>query len=184
MVLCMKHNKRFSGIVRKPLLIEKEALPIPSSTQPKPTLQSPSSQAQGSRQVPENIIRKFFESHPNAIVLFVDDHKNTRLIGWYLLHQLGCSKILLAESAEEALHLYLEHPGEIKLVVSDDRMLQLTGGDLFWQLKQKNNEIRMILCSAGQPPQLEAMVKGGLKGFVPKPYEKEDLGKAIADAIS
>ena len=132
-------------------------------------------------------IKQFFAGRPNVVVLFVDDYKNARIVGLLLLHELGLTNVLLAQNGEEALRFYREHgPETIKVVVSDYHMPELTGEQLFWRLKQENDGIRMVLCSGDDspPPRLDAMVKSGLRGYLEKPFEKGELAKKLAYALS
>ena len=135
--------------------------------------------------MPKEYVEAFFKGRPNTTVLFVDDHKNLRMVGLHLLQELGFTNILLAGDGEEALKLYQEFGHEIVLVVSDFQMPLMNGEELFYKLKQINGSLRMVLCSGSDPGDcLHSLKRSGLRSFLPKPFMLDDFGLAVANALS
>ncbi len=132
----------------------------------------------------ERYVKQFFSGRPNTTVLVVDDEDNNRLIFSSFLQEMGFTQVLQATNGQEALDLYMERPSSILLVLSDYKMPIMKGDELFWRLKRVNDTLRMILCSGSHPGQpLDSLMESGLRGFLPKPFGKKELGKAVADAL-
>lgn len=78
-------------------------------------------------------------------VLCVDDERgNLIVMGHALKNQFRC---LLAQSGKEALWMLEEHP-EVVLVISDQRMPDMTGAELLDEVGRRRPDIETVLVSA------------------------------------
>jgi diguanylate cyclase (GGDEF)-like protein len=95
--------------------------------------------------------------------------------------------IITAQDGQEALDMIIgmENPGSISLVISDQRMPELTGIELFEKLLPiLPKTIRMILTGyLDIPVIIDAVNKTQIYQFIQKPFEPEDLKLRIKCAI-
>jgi CheY-like chemotaxis protein len=116
-------------------------------------------------------------------VLFVDDEEVLVFLAQELLGSLGYTVTAL-ESSTKALRILQENPDMFDILVSDQTMPCLTGIDLASEARRIRPDLPIVLCSGYShyinPADLKA---GGIIGFCPKPFTKEELGKAIRAAI-
>ncbi len=90
-----------------------------------------------------------------------------------------------ASDADEAIRLFEFFADEIALVLSDMVMPSMNGDALLTQLQAKRADIRMIIIT-GYPfaEQDKMSLNEGIVDWVQKPFEVEELVKAIQAAIS
>ena len=116
-------------------------------------------------------------------ILVVDDEKvNVEMIK-ELLEQLGY-KILMAQSGKEAVVIYSEHSGEIRLVILDMIMPEMSGKETLIKLMEIDKKIRVLL-SSGYSINGEArkILDMGCKGFIQKPFRIEELSEKIRGVL-
>lgn len=115
-------------------------------------------------------------------VLFVDDEKD---ILNSIKRQMRKEKfeVILSNSAENALELLKTDNYEI--VVSDERMPGISGVDFLKEVKELYPEtIRIILSGyADSKTIIDAINKGEIYRFIPKPWNIDDLKATIYKAI-
>ena len=116
-------------------------------------------------------------------VLLVDDEEILRDVGKSLLKELGY-RVYLAEDGEQALEVYARHKKEISLVILDMLMPRMGGKETLVRLMDEFPDIRVLISSGfHQERTVAELVKLGARGFLQKPYIKQELGKAVAEAI-
>jgi two-component system chemotaxis response regulator CheY len=117
-------------------------------------------------------------------ILVVDDHRANRLLLGNRLKDLGFPVQLFAVDGVEALELYQAHHEKISVVITDYKMPNMDGENLFWNLKKFDPNASVILCS-GLPEWtvIDPMLDSGLKAFLVKPLEQEKLASALAAAL-
>lgn len=116
-------------------------------------------------------------------ILLVDDEEILRDVGKSLLEELGY-RVYLAEDGEQALEVYARHKKEISLVILDMLMPRMGGKETLVRLMDEFPDIRVLISSGfHQERTVDELVKLGARGFLQKPYIKQELGKAVAEAI-
>lgn len=116
------------------------------------------------------------------VVLFVDDEEPILKMVSRLFHSENM-QILTANSGEEALKLLDAH--SVQLVISDQRMPQMSGSELLTQVRIKYpNVIRMIMSGyADISSVVECINDAHIHHFVPKPWDTEQLKQLIAEYL-
>lgn len=107
------------------------------------------------------------------IVLIVDDDVAVQLSTQLLLESHNC-KVLLTNDGMKAIELYAQHQDEIRLVILDIRMPNMSGISLTQKLKEMNPMVKIIALS-GLPANREPALAAGANAFLPKPYTLDDL---------
>ncbi|MEQ8186992.1 MAG: response regulator [Candidatus Eremiobacterota bacterium] len=115
-------------------------------------------------------------------LLFVDDEEKVQLA----LKRLFFSdkyEIYTASSGQEALKIIKDNP--IDLIISDQRMPEMTGVDLFTEaMNIAPDAIRIILTGyADMDAAIGAINKGNVYKFIMKPWENDDLKLSVEKAL-
>jgi len=95
----------------------------------------------------QNTVEKISET-PLRTILLVDDNVDTRLLTKMFLNNFGF-EVDSAESAGEALDRF--SPGQHSLVLTDNSMPGMTGGEMARVIKQRSPSTPVVMCS-GNPP--------------------------------
>ncbi len=118
----------------------------------------------------------------NETILVVEDEPGLRE---YLLDLLSAEgyKVLAAKDGESAISLFLNQ-SDIKLVISDIGLPKIGGLDLMATIKMINPGTRVILASGFlEESERLRMEKEGVKMFIQKPYERDDLLNKVRSAL-
>jgi len=112
-------------------------------------------------------------------ILLVEDEEMLRELVKQFLESKGYT-VLLAGDGEEAITVFNQHENEIQLIISDLGLPKLGGNDLYEKLKMQNPDIVFILASGFIEPGIKAdILKTGVKEFIPKPYNPNEVLRAI-----
>ena len=92
--------------------------------------------------------------------------------------------VLTASSAQDAIDL-LEKDEPVPVIVTDQRMPQMTGVDLLAVVRERwPDTIRMVLTAYTDVDDIiDAINRGNVYKFIYKPWEKEDLLQTILNAL-
>jgi signal transduction histidine kinase len=123
-----------------------------------------------------------FESQNiQASVLYVDDLQ-TNLILFQATFEHDYH-IILAESAAKALEIMKEQ--EIQVLVTDQRMPDMTGTELLQIVSREYPEVRRFLLTAFTDFEtvVEAVNKGHIHGYVNKPLQAEEVRLSINNSL-
>lgn len=114
------------------------------------------------------------------VVLYVDDEPDN-LFSFQATFRLTF-KVFTASSGEEALSL-LEKRG-FHVIISDQRMPQMTGVELFGKIQEKYPDpIRVLLTGfADMNAVIDAVNKGKIFHYLTKPWNEEELTMTIQRA--
>lgn len=107
-------------------------------------------------------------------LLIVDDEKD--LLEMYReLFEMDGFIVYTASSAMEALEVYQAHK-EIKLIISDANMGDMSGLDLLKALKKNEQTIPVFYLATGAMEQTEEDIKAlGGTGLVLKPFDLDEI---------
>lgn len=112
-------------------------------------------------------------------VLLVDDEPGARKSAQRMLSKLGYN-VILAGNGVEAVGVYKTQKTQIDLIILDMAMPEMDGSECFWQLKGLNPEVQVLICSGfARGKDTDALLKGGAIGFLPKPFELDQLAEAV-----
>ena len=116
-------------------------------------------------------------------ILCVDDEANILSALNRLLRREGYT-VLTANSGKEGLKL-LDENDTVHVVVSDQRMPEMTGSEFLKQVKERKPEtVRVILSGYAEVSAiLEAVNNGAIYQFLTKPWDDEALKEQIKDCI-
>lgn len=123
------------------------------------------------------------ETYKNHKVLFVDDEEKTRK---YFARLFGHAfDIILAEDGVQALELFKENKDEIGLVITDQKMPNMTGSQLLEKIAELKPLCVRILSTAYADIEaaVDSVNKGGIYRYVTKPWEVSDLEVTMMRAM-
>lgn len=113
-----------------------------------------------------------------AKVLIVDDSKTSRRILKGILEDCGHEVIAEAENGDEGYIKYREVKPDI--VTMDITMPKMDGIECLKVIKHFDAEAKVVMVTAaGQKEKMLEAVKNGAAEFITKPFEKEDIEKAL-----
>jgi len=112
-------------------------------------------------------------------VLLIDDEEAIVFMGQQMLERLGYH-VTTRTSSVEALEAFRANPDKYDLVITDMTMPNMTGIDLAPRLLEIRPDIPIIICTGFSEIIDEARAKSaGIKGYVMKPMDKDQIGRAI-----
>lgn len=118
-------------------------------------------------------------------ILLADDDINVRKAFRDILEREGY-KVIEASDGNEAIRRFDDHQPD--LVVSDLLMPEKDGIETLFELKQKNNSLKMILMSGGgrlEPKKyLRFALELGATATLEKPFTSNELLATIKDALA
>jgi len=114
-------------------------------------------------------------------ILVVDDEEMILELNKGILMNLGY-RVLTASDGEEAIEIYRRQKEEIALVILDMAMPKMDGQETFKQLKALNPDVKALIAS-GLAEHGRRMEKGGVTGFLQKPYGITELAKTIREVL-
>ncbi|MGB0992290.1 MAG: response regulator [Akkermansiaceae bacterium] len=116
-------------------------------------------------------------------ILFVDDEEKTRK---YFSRLYGHAfEILLAEDGRQGLEVFKENVDSIGVVVTDQKMPNMTGSELLTQVAEIKPSCVRILSTAYADidAAIESVNQGGIYRYVTKPWEVSDLEVTLSRAM-
>ena len=115
--------------------------------------------------------------------MIVDDEDVIIRIARRMIAKLGYEG-LVARNGQEAIELYQTHPTQISLVLLDMVMPKMDGPETFNELKKINPNIKILITSGyGSTAKVKKMLAQGGAGFIPKPFDLDQLSEAISDIL-
>lgn len=117
---------------------------------------------------------------PKPRILYVDDEEENLLV--FRSSFRRNFDVLTSNSASEAIELLKDNP--VDVIISDQRMPELSGVEFLSRLPDNGDNIRMILTGFSDiEAVVEALNSGKVYKYISKPWEKEELLVIIEDAI-
>ena len=116
-------------------------------------------------------------------ILIVDDEPFVRRALERALREIDNTEVIEAESGPKALELIEEH--EVHLVISDERMPEMTGVELLKEVKRRHPDvIRIILTGyADIKAAIAAINEGEIYRYLTKPWDADDLLLTVRQAL-
>lgn len=117
-------------------------------------------------------------------VLFVDDEDAILEIGTTMLSDLGY-KVITKSNGNDALKYYKRYWDSVDLVLLDIVMPNMSGKEVFNEMKQINPDIKCVLSSGYSiDGEADKILKKGALDFIQKPYCTEELSIVIHKALN
>jgi CheY-like chemotaxis protein/DNA-directed RNA polymerase subunit RPC12/RpoP len=116
-------------------------------------------------------------------ILAIDDERGFLSM---LKVALECQGFIVhtVSSPKEAIKLYEERGREIRLVLLDYLLPEMSGELVFENLQRLNPDVRVVLLTGSERSVADKMFQKGLRGYLKKPFSVQELGQKIRDAIA
>lgn len=112
-------------------------------------------------------------------ILLVDDEEIIIDVSVEMLEELGY-RVLKAIGGKEAISEYQANSAKIDLIILDLIMPEISGGEVYDQLKAINPEVKVLLSSGySVDGQATEILKRGCNDFIQKPFNMEKLSKKV-----
>ena len=118
--------------------------------------------------------------YTKGTILVIDDEDGVRQMVNRVLKHKGFS-VLNASNGFEAIQMFKEREHDIDCVLLDLRMPLMSGEETLTELRKINTKVKVVLVSGNYDPK-EAL-KLGVSSFVQKPYNMDEISRALSDAI-
>jgi two-component system, cell cycle sensor histidine kinase and response regulator CckA len=124
------------------------------------------------------------ESGQPQTVLVADDEAIVRTVVTSMLRRLGCN-VITACDGREALRTYAGSYSSIDLVIFDLMLPDMTGEELYRQLRLVNPRISaMLITGYSESHLLSELMREGVSGVLAKPFDihelQTELGRVLA----
>jgi len=117
-------------------------------------------------------------------ILLVDDEDAVLDVTARMIERLGYT-VLRARSGSEAIECFKQNPDRVSLVILDMIMPNLSGGDVFDELKRISPRVKVLLASGySMQGQAREIMNRGCIGFIQKPFTMEDLSLKLRSALT
>lgn len=118
----------------------------------------------------------------DTILIVEDEPLMLRLLEKFFL-QHGYD-ILAAPDGEQAIEIYRSYKSRIDAVLLDIRLPKTTGEEVFHRLKEENAAVKVVMASGYLAPGIKSdLGLAGVKGFVDKPYQLDQLVEVLRNII-
>ncbi len=116
-------------------------------------------------------------------ILLVDDEKSIADVTTGMLERLGY-KVTVRISGYDALEAFRNLSDRIDLLIADLSMPQMTGLQLYREIKKIRSDIKVIICT-GFSEQLDSRSARsiGIEGFLNKPVVLSDLARCVRSVL-
>ena len=117
-------------------------------------------------------------------ILIVDDEKTVRTVARHTLEMAGFT-VMLAEDGRAGVEQFRTRAGEITAVLLDMTMPDLSGEEVFREMRTIRPEVRVILSSGYNEQDTISHFQGkGLAGFIQKPYRPTQLIEKVREILA
>ena len=116
-------------------------------------------------------------------ILVVEDEEPIRRVSKRMLESFGYSVTTCGDGVE-ALDIYESEGDGIDLIILDLIMPIMGGKQTFEELKKMNPHIKVIISSGySQDGEVQELMDRGVRGFIQKPYVKDDLARVLQEEM-
>jgi two-component system, cell cycle sensor histidine kinase and response regulator CckA len=120
----------------------------------------------------------------DATILIVDDEEFIRDVTQKMLENLGY-KVHIAKDGQEAMKILETQGSRIDLILLDLIMPEMDGKETYNALSKIRPDIKVLISSGySKNGKAEEIINDGAIGFLQKPYDFQELSKAISDVLS
>ncbi len=116
-------------------------------------------------------------------VLVIDDEEVVRMVTRRMLERFGYTP-LIAEDGAIGVQLLRAHRQEVRCVLLDMTMPQMSGEETFLELIKVDPNVKVVLMSGYTETEANRRFKGDkLAGFMQKPYTPEELQEKLQGVL-
>lgn len=117
-----------------------------------------------------------------AKIMIADDHLGIRFLYKELLTGMGHEVIAEADNGLDSLTLY----GQLKpdLLIIDNHMEHMNGIDVVREIFGKNENPKIIMCTAKPNDILKEAIRIGVKKVIPKPFDTVTFVGFVSNVLS
>lgn len=117
-------------------------------------------------------------------LLLVDDEEIIRISGRNILEDMGYT-VMTAADGREAVEIFRRYHDDIDVVIMDQVMPEMSGGEAFHKMRQIDPHARVIIASGySHEDDIARLRAAGLAGFIKKPYSSGALNRLIQEVLS
>ncbi|MGE5256207.1 MAG: PAS domain S-box protein [Hyphomicrobiales bacterium] len=117
-------------------------------------------------------------------ILLIDDEEAVLDVTARMIERLGYT-VLKASSGSEAIECFKQDPDRVSLVVLDMIMPNMSGGEVFDELRRINPRVKVLLASGySMQGQAREIMNRGCFGFIQKPFTMEDLALKLSSSLA
>jgi len=121
--------------------------------------------------------------HGSGTILLAEDEEQIREVAIILLQELGFT-VLDAANGKKALELYQQNAADISLVITDIGMPVMNGYELFYELKQLNPQLPIIISSGFGEGDIDSKIpRDEIAGLINKPYNFDQLREVLRAVV-
>jgi PAS domain S-box-containing protein len=117
-------------------------------------------------------------------ILIVDDEEGVRLVARKTLEMAGFT-VITAEGGRAGVQMFRTHVDEIRAVLLDMTMPDMSGEEVFRAIRTIRPGVRVILSSGYNEQETVSQFQGkGLAGFIQKPYQPMKLIEKVREILA
>jgi len=117
-------------------------------------------------------------------ILIVDDEEGVRLVASKALEKVGFT-VIMAEDGRAGVEMFRTHADEIRAMLLDMTMPDMSGEEVFRAIRTIRPEVRVILSSGYNEQETIRQFQGrGLAGFIQKPYQPMKLIEKVREILT
>lgn len=117
-------------------------------------------------------------------LMVVDDEPTVRSLVQRVMERRGFT-VLCAFDGPNAVQLFRENPDDIAIILLDMTMPQMSGEEVFRELRRIRPDVRVVLSSGYNEEDATSRFAGkGLAGFLQKPYTPATLWETLEQALN
>jgi PAS domain S-box-containing protein len=117
-------------------------------------------------------------------ILLVDDEEAVLDVTARMIERLGYT-VIAARSGVEAIERFKENADRVSMVILDMIMPNMSGGEVFDELKRISPRVKVLLASGySMQGQAREIMDRGCIGFIQKPFTMEDLALKLRSALA
>jgi two-component system, cell cycle sensor histidine kinase and response regulator CckA len=117
-------------------------------------------------------------------ILIVDDEEGVRLVARKTLEKAGFT-VMTAEDGRAGVQIFRTHADEIKAVLLDMTMPDISGEEVLRVIRTVRPDVRVVLSSGYNEQETISLFQGrGLAGFIQKPYKPMKLIEKVREILA
>jgi CheY-like chemotaxis protein len=119
----------------------------------------------------------------SGVVLVVEDDRDVRGIAKWMLESVGFG-VLGAENGRRGLELFRKRADEIRAIVLDLTMPEMSGEEAFREIRRLRPDVPILMSSGYSERDVAArLVATNHTGFIQKPYERSQLIEKVRELL-
>jgi len=110
------------------------------------------------------------KSNVEKSILLIDDEPLVVITAKAILEEFGYN-VLTSSNGDDGIVVYKKNIDRVELVILDMDMPNKSGKDVYYELKEINKDVKVIISSGYENDErIKDVLNNGVKDFIPKPY--------------